>query len=107
MQTIASLPALRRPFSMAGLGRDRLVLGATALAAITIIAAWQWSWLVAIGAVPLLLSVAPCAAMCALGLCMHRMGSSSCRSASTEPLPAPHVLNGSKTHLIRQPTNEV
>lgn len=90
MQTIVSFPALRRPFSMAGLGRNRLVLGATTLAAVTIVAAWQWSWLIAIGVAPLLLSVAPCAAMCALGLCMHRMGSNSCGSASAEPLPAPH-----------------
>ena len=29
----------------------------------------SWGWLVAAGIAPLLLSVAPCAAMCALGLC--------------------------------------
>lgn len=29
-----------------------------------------WSWLVALGIAPLLLALAPCAAMCALGLCM-------------------------------------
>lgn len=87
MQTIASLPAFRRPFSMAG---NRPVLGAIALAAITIVAAWQWSWLIAIGVAPLLLSVAPCVVMFALGLCMHRMGSNACRLVSAEPLPAPH-----------------
>lgn len=31
-----------------------------------------WDWLAAIGALPLLLSLLPCAAMCALGLCMMR-----------------------------------
>ena len=87
MQTTTYLPARRNPFFTAGWGRDRLVLGATALAAITMVmvAAWQWSWLIAIGVPPLLLGVAPCAAMCALGPCMHRVGSNSCRSPSADP----------------------
>jgi hypothetical protein len=36
--------------------------------------ALNWSWLVAVGAAPLVLSFAPCAAMCALGLCMNMRG---------------------------------
>jgi hypothetical protein len=36
----------------------------------------NWSWLVAVGAAPLILSFAPCAAMCALGLCMNMRGQS-------------------------------
>ena len=42
MQTTTYLPALRRPFVTAGLGRNHLVLAAT-LAAITMVmvAAWQ------------------------------------------------------------------
>jgi hypothetical protein len=90
MHIIPSLPELRRPISIAHLGRNRLVLGAAALAVIASAAAWQWSWLIAIGVAPLLLSVAPCAAMCALGLCMHRVGGSSCRSAGAEPPRTPH-----------------
>lgn len=39
-------------------------------------AAFNWNWLVAAGVAPLLLSVLPCVAMCALGLCMNRMASS-------------------------------
>jgi hypothetical protein len=38
----------------------------------------SWSWLVAVGIAPLLLAFAPCAAMCALGLCASRMGGRSC-----------------------------
>ena len=34
----------------------------------------NWSWLVAIGVAPVLLAVGPCIAMCALGMCMSRMG---------------------------------
>ena len=37
----------------------------------------NWGWLTAVGAAPLILALAPCAAMCALGLCM-RGGSSAC-----------------------------
>jgi len=37
----------------------------------------NWSWLVAVGVAPLLLALAPCAAMCALGLCMNKMGKPS------------------------------
>lgn len=90
MQTSPYLPALRRPFFTAGLGRNHLVLATTlAATSMVMVAAWQWSWLIAIGVPPLLLSVAPCAAMCALGLCMHRKGNNSCRSPSPEPLPTP------------------
>jgi hypothetical protein len=78
-------PAIVRPLSIGRTGRNRFVLGAVALGAVTAAAAWQWSWLVAIGVAPLLLSVAPCAAMCGLGLCMHRMGGRSCAPPSQEP----------------------
>lgn len=40
--------------------------------------AFNWSWLAAIGVAPILLSLAPCAAMCALGLCMNKTGGKSC-----------------------------
>ena len=33
-----------------------------------------WPWLVAAGLAPLILAVAPCAVMCAAGLCMHKIG---------------------------------
>ena len=33
--------------------------------------ALNWDWLAAIGAAPILLGLLPCAAMCALGLCMR------------------------------------
>jgi hypothetical protein len=43
----------------------------------------NWSWLVAVGIAPLLIAIAPCAVMCALGLCMSRMGGQSCSSQSS------------------------
>ena len=39
--------------------------------------ALNWGWLVAAGLAPILLSLLPCAAMCALGLCMHKMAGSA------------------------------
>jgi hypothetical protein len=63
-----------QPSILDGLGRHRWLLGGLAVALIAAGFAWQWSWLVAIGVAPLLIGVAPCVAMCALGLCMHRMG---------------------------------
>ncbi len=44
--------------------------------------ALNWGWLVAVGVAPVLLALAPCAAMCALGLCMNKMGGGSCPGES-------------------------
>jgi len=51
----------------------------------------SWGWLAALGIAPLLLALAPCAAMCALGLCMNRGGGKSC---STEPKPGDQTTMG-------------
>jgi hypothetical protein len=45
-------------------------LTVTGIAIVAIGLALNWSWLAAVGAAPLILSLAPCAVMCALGLCM-------------------------------------
>ncbi len=66
---------LARPFPFSG----RQVLIALAAAALVGGAALNRGWLVALGIAPLLLSLAPCIAMCALGLCMMR-GSKGCGS---------------------------
>ena len=59
--------------------------------------AFNWSWLVAAGLAPLLLSVLPCVAMCALGLGMSRMTGASCSKQAApqeggETMPAPAAL---------------
>jgi hypothetical protein len=46
----------------------------------------SWSWLAALGIAPLLIALAPCAAMCALGLCASKMGGKSC---SVDPAKQP------------------
>lgn len=66
-------------------GRRGLILLAVAVVGAGL--ALNWGWLVALGVAPVLLALAPCAAMCALGLCMSRMGSQSGSDKSTpEPL---------------------
>jgi hypothetical protein len=57
------------------LGTRGLVILGTAVIAVGL--ALNWSWLVAIGVAPLLLTVLPCVAMCALGLCMMPKGEKS------------------------------
>lgn len=61
--------------------------GIIVLASVTVVAglAFNWSWLVAAGIAPVLLTLLPCAAMCALGLCMHRMGGRSCSTDTSAP----------------------
>src|SRR4051812_13585909 len=89
-----SEPSLARGLSHAGRyylssPRGLLVLGGTVVAAGP---ALSWSWLVSAGVAPVLLSVLPCAVMCALGLCMNRFVGSSCSvekdTVDRETLPA-------------------
>jgi hypothetical protein len=80
--TLTNSAASIAPTIFQRLGGKRVLLGVLALALIGASLAWQWSWLAAIGIAPLLISAAPCVAMCALGLCMHRMCNHSGDTAS-------------------------
>ncbi len=76
-------------------GRRALILAGVTIAAAGL--AFNWSWLVAAGLAPLLLSVLPCVAMCALGLCMSRMTGASCSKQAApqegvETMPAPAAI---------------
>jgi hypothetical protein len=100
MLASTSPPTLLRPLASLRAGRSRLLLGGVGLGVIIAVAAWQWSWRVAIGVAPLLLSVAPCAAMCGLGLCMHRMGGRTC----SMPLQKPSVKETLETPCAAKET---
>ncbi|MFC4350873.1 hypothetical protein ACFOW6_04875 [Fodinicurvata halophila] len=50
--------------------------------------ALNWSWVAAAGLAPILISVLPCLAMCALGLCMKRADGKSCSNAAKASDPA-------------------
>lgn len=49
--------------------RGLIVLGVLAVGAAIVL---NWGWLVAAGIAPLLLALAPCAVMCAIGLCANK-----------------------------------
>ena len=63
--------------------RGRRGVAVLVVSAVVIGGALNWSWLVAAGIAPLLVAVLPCAAMCALGLCMSRMTGGSCSTSSS------------------------
>lgn len=60
---------------------------------------FNWSWLVAAGIAPVLLSVLPCLAMCALGLCMVGMRGRSCEAQPS----APDAASGQAPELTGAP----
>ena len=106
MTIVGSTPASQTASSRDGftaarhyLGGRRGLIAAAAAAAVAGLA-FNWAWLVAAGMAPLLLSALPCVAMCALGLCMHRMTGRSCKTddasqeALGDPNPIPADLKG-------------
>lgn len=49
--------------------------------------ALNWGWLTAVGLAPILVSLAPCAAMCGLGLCMKGGSGKGCSKSTGTPSP--------------------
>ncbi|SFO68289.1 hypothetical protein SAMN03159463_02670 [Mesorhizobium sp. NFR06] len=64
-------------------GRRGLIAAGVAIAVASL--AFNWSFLVAAGIAPVLLGLLPCAAMCALGLCMNRMTGRSGSAGELSP----------------------
>ena len=75
------------------LGRPRVMI---ALATVAIVAGLtlNWSWLVAAGLAPILISTLPCLIMCAFGVCMM------CRSAKDQSAPVRDIAEPPTT-LVR------
>ena len=51
-----------------------------------------WNWFAALGVAPLILSLVPCALMCALGLCMMAPGNAPKMPDSTVREPSPQSI---------------
>ena len=68
---------------------NRKILAVLAVALVGAGLALNWGWLAAAGIAPILLALAPCAAMCALGLCMSKMGGKSCSETKGAQNAAP------------------
>lgn len=64
---------------------NRKVLAVLALLSVGAGFAFNWSWLVAAGIAPIVLALAPCAAMCALGICMMNKDGKACSSDKGKP----------------------
>ena len=97
--TPAGNPAVNAVRVFLGNRRNLLVLGAVVLGLGLV---FKWNWVVAAGIAPFVLAVAPCLAMCALGLCMNKMvgGSSSAQPpssdvGSTSPVSLPLTASSS------------
>lgn len=79
--------------------------GLIALAVVISLAglAFNWSWLVAVGIAPILIAALPCAAMCALGLCMARGSGSTCaaESGQTSEPPQSAAANDDSSNVVR------
>ena len=71
---------LRMPFGR----RGWFIAGFALIAAGMVL---NWGWLTAIGAAPLILALAPCAAMCAAGLCV--IGGSKTCATKSDPAAEP------------------
>jgi hypothetical protein len=77
--------------------RGRRAVVVAALAAVGAGLALGLPSLVALGVAPILVALLPCAAMCALGVCMMRAGGRSCRETSASDAasggnPAPSAV---------------
>ena len=71
-------------------GRRGLIIGGVVVVISGL--ALGWNWLTAIGVAPVLLSLAPCAAMCAVGACAMMKGNASCANS-----PAPDQAKPSES----------
>jgi len=74
------------------LGNRRGLLSLAGLALLAGMAV-NWGWLIAAGIAPVLISVLPCVAMCAVGLCMHRASSKSCSASGSAREPVATMSN--------------
>lgn len=78
-------------------GRHGLI--AAGVAVVVAGLAFNWSWLVAAGIAPVLLSLMPCAAMCALGLCMNRTRGNSCSTENAAPKEGADIPKVHSAHM--------
>lgn len=75
-------------------GRRGLMIGGAAIVAAGL--ASGWGRITAIGAAPILISLAPCLVMCALGLCMPRMMRGNSRAPGRSAGDTPGPISGAE-----------
>lgn len=82
-------------------GRTGLI--AVAAAALGLGAYANWGWLVAAGLAPILLAMAPCAVMCALGMCMKKSAGSAADERSPSQSSSAESGGPSSLRLLTPP----
>lgn len=82
--------------------RGLLVLGGIA---VTLGLGLNWSWLAAAGITPILVGLLPCAAMCALGLCLPRLMRPTADEAASRDMPLNEVPASSSDQPQPKPTS--
>jgi hypothetical protein len=92
---VKAIPDFLRPWLT---GRRGLTIGGIAVVIAGL--ALGWNWLTAIGVAPVILSLAPCAAMCAVGACAMMKGNAS-SVAPTASEQAKPLEPGSSSALTR------
>ncbi len=73
---------------------DRRVLAVAGLVLAGSGLALGWSWLTAIGVAPLIVSVAPCLVMCAVGACVMCRSNPGATTPSASPIDPPPASEG-------------
>lgn len=63
----------------------------------------NWGWLVAAGLAPILLMMMPCAAMCAVGLCMKKSSGPASDGQSPSQSASEESVGKSSLQLVSQP----
>lgn len=79
-------------------------LTVTGIASVAIGLAVNWSWLVAAGVAPLILSLGPCAVMCALGLCMNMSNGSHAPAGKPGLGSATEAPPSTSSPVVRSPS---
>jgi hypothetical protein len=77
-------PSTASPFGIYSLLRNWRFWVAMATIGVIAGAAFSSNWLIAISATPILLSLLPCAIMCAVGLCFMKMSGANCSAGHRE-----------------------
>jgi hypothetical protein len=85
-------------------GRRGILILATIVVVVGV--ALNWSWLVASGIAPILLTALPCAVMCGLGLCMNKLFGNSCETQPSQPGEAAGRTAESSAPLLRSATTD-
>jgi hypothetical protein len=108
----ASSSGSLRPY-LAYLLRSRRALIAFAAGLLGLGAALNWSWLIAIGVAPIILATAPCALMCAAGLCIagisgrwNAVALTDASSNSAAPIAPPPLAAGSYCSTVLDGTRD-